>query len=264
MKNDSIIISGTIAGTIEHYTALLPRSILDHNQVNKSYFKSNNHIFKEIYTKQGISGFFRGSVPLFGSVSLSHTWLYYFYELNKETSSTINSLLYSSIAKVGHDVLMIPGDTIRMRSNISGMNNIEIIKDIYKKQNVLGFFKSSPISLIMNIPGGIIEFSILKNCIKYFGDETYKIFGYGAVAGITTSVINNPLDIIKTRIQTEGITNMYSQVQYPFYRSYIDVFKATYKERGIKGLFRGSILRSFQGAIGYGTYEYVSSKLNKE
>jgi hypothetical protein len=263
MKNDSIIISGTIAGTVEHYTALIPRSILDHNQVNKSYFKSNYHIFIKIYKEQGILGFFRGSIPLFGSVSLAHVWLFYFYELNKETSSTTNSIIYSSIAKIGHDILMIPGDTIRMRNNISGMNNIQTIKDIYKNQKLLGFFKGSPISIIMNVPGGITEFFILKSCIKHFGDETYKIFGYGAFAGITTSIINNPLDIIKTRIQTQGLTNMHSQVKYPFYKSYLDIFKTTYEERGIRGLFRGSLLRSFQGAIGYGTYEYVSSRLNK-
>ena len=262
MSYDSIIISGTLAGMIEHYVGLIPRSILDHNQLNKSYFKSDSEIFKKMYSEQGIRGFLRGIFPLFFSISFSHSWLFYFYELNKKSTSNTNSLLYSSIGRIGHDILMIPGDTIRMRNNVSGMNNIETIKDIYKNQKIFGFFKGSPISIIMNIPSGIIEFFIMKNCITHLGDENYKIFGYGALAGITGSVINNPLDIIKTRIQTQGITNKYSNIKYPFYKSYLDLAKNIYSERGIKGLFRGSLLRSFQVSICYGTYELVSKKLN--
>jgi hypothetical protein len=262
MPYDSIIISATLAGTIEHYVGLIPRSILDHNQLNQSYFKSNKEIFTKMYSEQGIRGFFRGAIPLFYSISLSHSWLFYFYELNKKTTSTVNSFFYSSIGRIGHDILMIPGDTIRMRNNISGMSNIETIKDIYKTQKLGGFFKGSPVSIIMNIPSGIIEFFVMKTCIKKYGNETHKIFAYGALAGITTSIINNPLDIIKTRIQTQGITNKYSNVKYPFYKSYLDVAKKMYIERRFKGMFRGSLLRSFQTSICFGTYELIAKRLN--
>jgi len=261
MKNDSIIISGTSAGLIEHYTGYIPRTILDHNQVDKKFFKSNYEIIKKIYSENGIRNFYRGGIPMFGCISISHAWLFYFYEKHKESTSTTNSLLYSSIARMGHDIFMIPGDTIRMRNNISGMGNIQTIKDIYKNQKLMGFFKSSPITLIMNIPSGIIEFFVLKSCINQFGSDNYKVFGYGALAGIMGSIITNPLDIIKTRIQTQGIVNKYSNINYPFYKSQFDLFKNVFNERGIRGLFRGSLLRSFQGGICYGSYELISKKL---
>ena len=134
MGHESVIISGTIAGTLEHFAGIIPRAILDHSQTDKNYFKSNYSIFKKMYSETGFRRFFRGSTPFFGSVSLSHIWLFHYYELNKKTTSTTESLFYSSVARVGHDILMIPGDTIRMRNNISGMNNIQTIKDIYRKQ----------------------------------------------------------------------------------------------------------------------------------
>ena len=185
-----------------------------------------------------------------------------FYEKHKESNSTMGSLVYSSVARLGHDIFMIPGDTIRMRNNISGMNNIQTIKDIYKKQKFLGFFQSSPIAIIMNIPSGIIEFFILKTCINRFGNDNYRVFGYGALAGIIGSILTNPLDIMKTRIQTQGLVNKYSNINYPFYKSQLDLLKNVWKERGIRGLFRGSLLRSFQGGICYGSYELISKNFN--
>ena len=78
MKNDSIVISGTSAGLIEHYTGYIPRTILDHNQVDKNFFKSNFDIVKKIYSENGIKNFYRGGIPMFGSISISHIWLFYF------------------------------------------------------------------------------------------------------------------------------------------------------------------------------------------
>ena len=55
--NNKIILSGVGAGLLEHYIGYIPRTILDHNQTNKNYFKSNGHILREIYKKMDYEDF---------------------------------------------------------------------------------------------------------------------------------------------------------------------------------------------------------------
>ena len=257
--NNNIILSGVGAGLLEHYIGYIPRTILDHNQTNKNYFKSNSHILREIYKKNGFRGFFTGNLPMISSISFSHAWFFYLYEKNKSTQTPYLSILYSTIAKIGHDLLMIPGDIIRMRTNISGQNNLQVIKSIYRTGGIGGFFNSSPYVLAMNIPSGIIEFSVMKNCSQRFGDENYKIFIYGGIAGIASSIINNPLDIIKTHVQSQGLTNQFTHEVIPNYKSGYQLFKNLYKDFGLRGFLRGAPLRSFQCSICYGSYELLNS-----
>lgn len=257
----NVIISGIGAGLLEHYIGYIPRTILDHYQTNKNYFKSNKHIVCEIYKKNGFRGFFTGNGPMITSISFSHAWFFYCYDKNKRVENTYLAIFYSSIAKIGHDLLMIPGDVIRMRTNISGNTNKQVIQSIYKTNGLSGFLNSSPYILAMNIPSGIIEFSIMKYCIKNYGDENSKIFLYGGIAGILSSVINNPLDVLKTNIQSKGLINQFTKEEIPNYKSGYHVYKNLYKDFGFKGFFRGSLLRSFQCSICYGSFELINKYL---
>ena len=139
---------------------------------------------------------------------------------------------------------------------------MNVIKSIYKTNGISGFFNSSPYILAMNIPAGIIEFAIVKNCTHYLGNENHKIFLYGGLAGITSSIINNPLDILKTVIQSQGLTNQFTNEIIPNYKSGFQVFKNLYRNFGLIGFLRGAPLRSFQCSICYGTYELLNSYLH--
>lgn len=257
--NNKIIFSGVGAGLLEHYIGYIPRTIIDHNQTNVGYFKSNTHILREIYKKNGFMGFFTGNLPMITSISFSHAWFFYLYEKNKNTENSYLSLFYSSIAKIGHDILMIPGDIIRMRTNISGQSNMQVIKSLYKKNGFGAFFNTSPYVLAMNIPTGIIEFAVVKNSINSFGDENHKIFLYGGIAGIASSIINNPIDVLKTHIQSQGLINQFTNEKLPNYKSNKEVIINLYKNFGIRGFLRGAPLRSFQCSICYGSYELLNS-----
>ena len=129
MVKDNIIIAGTVSGIVEHWVGFIPRSILDHNQLNNNHFKSNTDIFKIIYAEQGFRSFYKGYVPMLAGISVAHIWLFNCYEYHKKSTSTFDSILYSCLGKIGHDILLIPGDTIRIRNNVSGLNNVETIKN---------------------------------------------------------------------------------------------------------------------------------------
>ena len=154
---------------------------------------------------------------------------------------------------------MIPGDIIRMRPNISGQNNMQVIKSLYKRNGFTAFFNTRPYILAMNVPTGIIEFAVVKNSINTFGNENHKIFLYGGIAGIISSIINNPIDILKTNIQTQGLINQFTNEKLPNYKSNREVISNLYKNFGIYGFLRGVPLRCFQCSICYGSYELLNS-----
>ncbi|KAI9476528.1 MAG: mitochondrial carrier domain-containing protein [Benjaminiella poitrasii] len=55
---------------------------------------------------------------------------------------------------------------------------------------------------------------------------------FGSVAGMVGKVIEYPFDTVKVRLQTQSVTN-------PVFKGPLDCFKATIKNEGVMGLFRG-------------------------
>ena len=259
MDGNSVIINGTCAGLLEHYAGLFPRSILDHYQSDTKYFRTYKNTFNKMYADQGIASFYKFNFPMLNSIVLAHIWLFQFYEMYKNSDNYLLGIAYSSMAKIGHDVLMVPGDTIRMINNVSGKDSKHIIKDIYKRQGPLGFVRASPIVLFMNIPTGIIEFGSMGYLLNNYDSNTRNYFIFGGLTGIVSSIVSNPLDILKTNIQLQGSINKYSNKKYVFSRTLLGSCKNTFKQMGVKGLFRGTILRSFQMSLCFGTYEYLNT-----
>ncbi|GAA5796784.1 hypothetical protein HPULCUR_002159 [Helicostylum pulchrum] len=55
---------------------------------------------------------------------------------------------------------------------------------------------------------------------------------FGSVAGMVGKVIEYPFDTVKVRLQTQSVEN-------PVFKGPMDCLKATMKEEGVKGLFKG-------------------------
>lgn len=55
----------------------------------------------------------------------------------------------------------------------------------------------------------------------------------GALSGFLAGVVVCPLDVVKTRIQAQGVNNRYG--------SFVEAFKTISREEGIKGLYRGLV-----------------------
>ena len=212
------IIYGSFVGVFEHFAGLAPRTIIDYKQ----YFNSSTEYQKRI-TKLNISNLYKGTYPYLTGIGFAHAWMFSFLEMSKKKGK--NEALYGMIGRCGHDIFMLPGDTIRMYSNINNISTRESIRSIYNKNGFRGFFKGLTPSILMNLPTGAIEFSTIVTC---------------------------PLDTIKTCRQMQKGNNI------------IDTYKYILYKRGWKGFFRGALLRSFQCCISYGTYEWLCKNMNLE
>ncbi len=246
MDNKNIIY-GSFVGVSEHLLSFFPRTIIDFKQYYNNKNQYNNELEK-LKIKQNYSRLFKGIFPYMTGVAFSHTWLFYFLEKSRLRNNTYYDLLYGSLGKLGHDIFMVPGDTIRMTSNIKNMSSIDSYKYIIKNNGVKGLFKGVFPSIVNNIPVGAIEFAILMYLNRKYKDD-YNPYIYGFITGIFSSIASSPLDTVKTIVQVNQ-TSILKSVEH------------IYKERGILGFFRSIPLRTLQCCISYGTYEWLSKNLN--
>lgn len=246
MDNKNIIY-GSFVGMAEHFLSFAPRTIIDFKQFYNNKNKYTNELDK-IKIKQNYLRLYKGLIPYISGVTFSHTWLFYFLEKSKLNDNLYYDMLYGSLGKLGHDIIMVPGDTIRMTSNIKNLNSTDSYKYIVNNNGIKGLFKGVIPTVINNIPIGAIEFSILMYLNRKYKDE-YNPYFYGLITGICSGIVSSPLDTVKTVVQLK---------QTPI----LQTVKHIYKERGLTGFFRSIPLRTLQCCLSYGTYEWLCKNLN--
>lgn len=260
-ENNKIYFISSIIGITEHYSGQIPRALLDFKQLdNKLSYKN---IFNHIYNRNGLISFYPSNVIQLTSISLAHIWLFHFYELNKQENNTYKNLFYGSISRVGHDLLILPGEYIRLQCNLSGQSSSVVIKNIFKQssenyKNTTKILKIvSPLNILINIPGNILDFYVIKYLTNKYGNESYKIYSYGFLAGIFSTIVTNPFDIIKTNLLSYNSKNYITNEKYN-YKPIYKIIDNIYSKNGIKGFYNGIFMRSFQTSICYGTYELLN------
>uniref|UniRef100_A0A1B6M8Q4 Mitochondrial basic amino acids transporter n=2 Tax=Graphocephala atropunctata TaxID=36148 RepID=A0A1B6M8Q4_9HEMI len=116
---------------------------------------------------------------------------------------------------------------------------------ILKAESVAGIYRgvSSPMAGVALV--NAIVFGVYGNVQRSMANpETLQsIFLAGASSGLVQSVISSPVELVKTRVQ---ISNQY--------RGTLDCFFKTYKQEGIRGVFKGQSITGVRDFLGYGLY----------
>jgi len=209
--------------------------------------------------------------------------------------SPLGSSVAGATATLFHDLIMTPLDTLKQRLQLGhyeGMYNG--FQHIVEHEGYGGLYRSFPVTLLTNIPYGMIMVStneFLKEILNPDGKfdlESSLLAGCGA--GFTASAVTTPLDRVKTRLQTqalgstvtavEGTTfsgTALSTVKTPCgnrttkcgklilaqpsvkYAGWKDALHSIIREEGYVGLFRGIaprvMMHSPAVAISWTTYE---------
>jgi len=116
--------------------------------------------------------------------------------------------------------------------NVKPVGAIQVIKDL----GIRGLYRGSHITLMRDIPYGLLFFSLYADVKYRLRDPITNITAFhnilvaGMVAGMITAALTTPFDCLKTRYQSAEGAN---------FASFRDVFHQTVKERGYLGLFRG-------------------------
>ncbi|ODV90914.1 hypothetical protein CANCADRAFT_2632 [Tortispora caseinolytica NRRL Y-17796] len=165
------------------------------------------------------------------------------YETNSSTFMLATAAA-GSCATIACDAIMNPFDVVKQRMQVSAGANYSSIfscaADVYRREGLSAFYISYPTTLTMSIPFQAINFSsyeALSNILnpsKHYDPLSHCIAG--GVAGATAAALTNPVDVIKTVLQTKGVS---SDASIREAKSFMDAARLIYLHDGASGFLRG-------------------------
>mmetsp|Transcript_8419 Transcript_8419/g.27576 ORF Transcript_8419/g.27576 Transcript_8419/m.27576 type:complete len:381 (-) Transcript_8419:156-1298(-) len=121
--------------------------------------------------------------------------------------------LAGCVAAVGHDVIMTPADVAKQRLQLGYHRGLaDCVADVARNGGFAALYRSLPTTLVMNMPYGSISVATneyLKTTWRTKdrgeGLPVHLLLAAGGVAGSVASFATTPLDVVKTRLQTQGL-----------------------------------------------------------
>ena len=195
------------------------------------------------------------------------------------------SAVAGATAAFCHDLIMTPADTVKQRQQLGhydGMNHA--IRNILASEGPAGLYRSFPITLLTNLPYGMIMVTtneyLREKLSQQSGSQVLDVkttLMAGSGAGMVAAAFTTPLDRVKTRLQTQGLTNIMTpascervsvncpKMSAPKYEGLADAAKSIVREEGWIGLFRGMTPRLMTHtpaiAISWTSYEMMKMYL---
>lgn len=169
------------------------------------------------------------------------------------------------VAGISNALVCAPLDTSRTRFQIQGLYNekkysgiIQALFQIYKKEGFKGLYQGSSISVIAYPTSWSFYFYFYekskKNLGKKIESKTLNNLISASFAGVISSIITNPLWLIRVRMQA----------QYPNVKSSFDILREMVNNEGFFTLYRGitsNILSVVHVAIYFPLYEYLKENV---
>ncbi|KAL1550273.1 Nicotinamide adenine dinucleotide transporter 1, chloroplastic [Salvia divinorum] len=154
-------------------------------------------------------------------------------------------------------------------ANIRGSVIIQSLEHIFQKEGLRGMYRGLSPTMLAMFPNWAVYFTIYEQLKSVLGsDDVNQQLSVGANmaaasgAGAATAITTNPLWVVKTRFQTQGMRTGVVP-----YRGTLSALKRIACEEGIRGLYSG-LVPALAGishvAIQFPTYEKIKSYLAKQ
>jgi solute carrier family 25 (mitochondrial iron transporter), member 28/37 len=291
------MIAGSCAGLVEHSIAFPFDTLRTFAQAETTHVVSISETM-QLVRNVGFRSMWKGvTTVLYGCVP-AHAAYFSVYELSRKNfqiQSNSNFYLFSTaatgvLATFSHDCLMTPMDgkcylVVKQRIQLDRtLTPMQMLRHILKTEGAIGLYRSLPITMLMNVPQAALFMTFYENLKSVlFRDGKISIAGYfscAGVAGALSAGITTPMDVVKTRMQTQGlVSSVFSKecketncrpVQAdkcpsPRYCSVIGTAKLIWKENGALAFYRGLVPRMMMflpgAAVSWSVYEHVKTLL---
>jgi len=274
-------VAGAVAGTADVWACHPLDRIKTHLQNNPGMSISQSA--KEIWSKGkgptgGLYSLYEGILPMtaeavfkVGIRYFSFTFFTQQYngvvhgDKSKEPTFGVNLLGGAFAGVVESMLVVIPCELLKVRhmTQTHSKSFGEVLRDVVRNEGLAGLYKGGSATLLRQVTNHMIRFPVFHETSSWLkgGDRDRKLpvlqnLAAGAFAGTCSTLVNNPLDTIKTRMQKQG-QNLGA----------VDVIKGIYKDGGLRAYWAGvstRILRVAPGqAITWAVVEWMSHLLAK-
>ena len=274
------LLSGALAGPASLISIYPSEYVKTQQQLKTNQNKNIPQIAKNTFQKQGLFGFYKGlSNLLYFNIprtaiqftvfeSSSHWYKNYF---SSKTSYLFGGLTagFTSGLLVG-----VPAENLKVyrislfnSNKNSKINFYELNKQFIKNVGFKSYYNGATNGVMKECLSQGTRFFLYASIMEYYLNTKQKfnknyekkpIDGaiIGGTAGSLASLLNNPVDSVQTRLQS-NYDKKYSGV--------LDCYKKMYKNEGIASFYRGATLRTLRTIPGmmvyFYTYEFVNKKL---
>jgi solute carrier family 25 iron transporter 28/37 len=221
------MIAGSVAGIAEH-TVVYPidtvkthvqcmRTCPERGKAATARLRTGAQVM-EMVRGQGLLRLWRGVGTMFSGCVPAHALYFSVLEACKESFGANNpghtpvaAAMAGGVATIFHDGIMTPMDVIKQRLQLGYYRGIgDCAREIAAREGFGAFYRSFPTTLFMNIPYGCIMVAANESFRQLLSPDpeqrsvaTYLVSGCGA--GVIAAACTNPLDVIKTRLQTQAL-----------------------------------------------------------
>ncbi|KAK1932110.1 Mitoferrin [Phytophthora citrophthora] len=195
---------------------------------------------RKLVAEEGPFRLFRGVSTMLGASLPAHAVYFSVFEAAKKAlgadTNTLTPMASGSagvIATVCHDLIMTPMDLVKQRLQLGYYNGVadcfktvvitlldpaspplyqsywSYLQNVMKHEGLRALYISFPTTLLMNLPYSMIMVSTnetFKKILNPSGEMNVSAYiASGAAAGALAGALTNPLDVAKTRLQTQSM-----------------------------------------------------------
>ena len=291
------MLAGGAAGIAEHVALFPVDTVKTHMQVYQGQAGlAQSGLVQAVRRIAGHGGGMRALWRGVGAVALSagpaHALYFSLYEAARahllprlpDTSASVATASAGALATIISDGVMAPFDVVKQRMQVQrGYRSVlDTMLRVYRVQGGWRtFYRGYPTTLVMNIPFSATYFTAYESMhelllgrrhpVRTTANVAHESFGQaarrtllhfvsGGVAGAAAATITNPLDVVRTRLQTQGEPGARK------YRGMWAAFRSVAMEEGARGLFAGVrprvLFHAPAGAVAWTTFEFVKRILH--
>ncbi|KAF6253349.1 mitochondrial carrier domain-containing protein [Scenedesmus sp. NREL 46B-D3] len=253
------MLAGAAAGITEH-TAMYPVDTIKTRMQALSHPGQRLHgsvvrALRAVVRREGVAGLYRGVGAVAWGAGPAHAMYFATYEQakqllggNRQGYQWLPTATAGAIATIVNDGFMTPVDVVKQRLQVAHSpytGLADCTRQILRHEGVGALYKSYRTTVLMNVPFTAMHFSVYEAAKKWLlhvedGDDAAEDrlsvqLVAGGLAGGAAAAVTTPLDVVKTRLQTEGV---HSSKRYGT-TAVLPVLRRIIQEEGMATIWRG-------------------------
>lgn len=178
-------------------------------------------VIRIIHQESGGRGFMRGCSSIIIGCVPAHVALFTSYEYSKamllrpdeDAFEPARAALCGAGATLCHDAILTPMDVVKQRMQLGCYGTVgDCLRAAVRHEGLGGLYRSMPTTLAMNVPFGSILVASNESMKTLLGIQRRTdraslpwYFLSAGVSGAVASAATQPLDVVKTRLQTQDL-----------------------------------------------------------